>query len=235
MRHFSLLLFVFTNFCITNVQAIQHDLNGKVYDIKTKELIYTEEHRVIKEDGLDVMHSLYIDTNNKQIGTRKVVFENDRVNQYELQQAHIDYRETVGRNDNKINIAESDQGKQKEKSVTTKGINHVVIDAGFSNFIVRNWDQLLDGKTLKFNFASPSQMNVVKLQVKQAKTASGDTDNIMFNMTAANPFFKLLMTPVKIGYNAQTKQLAYYRGISNLQDENGDYYDVEITYDEIGH
>jgi len=211
----------------SHAHAIQSDLDGHVYDSNTNQLIYIEKHRVSSVDGRHVMTSNYLDIEDNQIATREVVFEDDLVTEYKLSQPQIEYQEFISRGDNKIEMTEIDRGQVRQTNIRETHLQQVVIDAGFSNFIVRNWDQLLSGSKLKFKFASPSQMKAINFEVKLASNVDGV---LLFNMTVANPLIKLLIKPIKVGFNETTKELAYYKGISNLQDSQGKYYKVEIKY-----
>ena len=53
----------------------------------------------------------------------------------------------------------------------------------------------------------------------------------MFKMTSANALFRLLIKPVQVGYYRDTRQLAFYQGVSNLKDIDGDNFNVEITFE----
>lgn len=213
---------------ITALASAGLDLVGAVYDAKTNQLIYQERHNFSRVDGEEVMRSTFTAPNGDMIGLRTVEYQGDRVRAYRMEQPGLNYKESILRNTEQIKIAGESQGKRESIEVRPGNIQDVVIDAGFSNFIVRNWSQLMEGQTLKFDFASTAQMDLVRLQVRHRETV----DEVeMFNMTIANPILRLLLKPIEIGYFADTKQLAYYKGISNLKDDNGEQFStVRIRY-----
>ncbi|MEM7358038.1 MAG: hypothetical protein AAF431_02955 [Pseudomonadota bacterium] len=212
--------------------ASQHDLIGTAVNLKTNVPLYTEHHSFAEENGETVMTTRYTTPDNRLLAERKVAYEGDRVNRYELIQEFIDHQESVAREQQSLTIRENRQGVAKQKTIDVDDEKEVIIDAGFNNFIERNWDQLLDGKTLKAHFASPARMSVVKLQISRAPKKEQQDNTVVFEMTAANPIIRLLIKPVEIGFYTSSKQLAFYKGVSNLRDESREYFNVKISFDE---
>lgn len=213
-------------FMMATVSA-QANMVGNAYDIKTKQLLYTERHSTGMEGQQQVMRSTYLDPQGEVIANRTVTYSDDKVSHYQLQQSSINYTESIHRNDGSIEISVTENIEKGAKTNSINNAEEVVIDAGFSDFIVQNWDELLQGEPIKFKFASTSRMDIVNLQVRFDEQLD---DTVMFSMTAANPFLRMLLTPISVGYTTDSKELAYYKGVSNLQDEDGDYYDVEIRF-----
>jgi len=214
-----------------NINEAEYRFTGNAFDIKTGTFLYTEQHTLQTIDGNALLSTLYTDTEKNTIGTRNVEFIDDKVANYTLIQAPIDYQESITRQTGSALFKQNKKGKKTAKNRPNKNINEVVIDAGFSNFITRNWQTLIKGETLKFEFASIDQLGFVMLQVRYIKTVQkGEQTVAQFAMTAANPLIKMFMKPIKIGYYTNSKQLAFYQGISNLQDNNGRYYKVRIEF-----
>jgi hypothetical protein len=204
-------------------------LVGNAVDLETGATLYFEKHQFEMVDGKRVMRTSYVTPSEKQLGARDVFYQGDRVARYQLKLNNVAYSESVNRDRASINIR-VDTDSTKERTISIDRDQEVIIDAGFNEHILRKWGSLKDGERIVFDFASTAQLDVVRLQVTQDKDLS--TDNIqMFSMTAANPFIRLLMKPIKAGYYKDTKQLAYYRGVSNLKDDNGEAYKVEITFE----
>jgi len=223
----------------SNALALEQDsfkpvLSGKAYDTKTNELIYKEEHRYKKVQGSVVMNSVFTDINDNTIAERVLEYQGDKVKSYKLEQNKIGYKESIIRDSRSVKFEEHDGEKVDIEEVSIK--SDIVIDAGFSDYIVRNWDALNNGEALKFDFASVSQMGMLKLRVKRAEKENTSAKNIlddvvMFKMTLASPILKIFIKPIEIGYYKDSKQLAFYKGISNLKDSTGKQYSsVRIEY-----
>lgn len=216
--------------CISVAQATapQGVLIGHAIDLETGESRYIEEHRFFEKEGRQVMRTRYRTADNIDIASREVLYDNQRVASYQLNMHNIAYEEAVDRKDGEILIRVNAE-QSVQKSLPVDSDREIVIDAGFNEYILRNWASLIDGEKAIFDFASTAQLDIVRLQVTADEKLS--TDQIqMFSMTAANPIIRLLMKPIKAGYFKDSKQLAYYRGISNLKDDSGDAYKVEISF-----
>jgi len=208
--------------------AIDINSTGNAYDISTEQLVYTENHStLVKEDGKHQLLSIYRDPKGDEICKRSVLFKNGKVVEYILRQSSARYSESVIRTRDSIEISINNSARIKQKIIPVEENSEVVIDAGFSPFIVRNWAALMAGETLKFNFVSVSRMSIVGLQI--SKTAQSEK-TIEFAMTASNPIIRMLMTPIIVKYSVGDKQLAYYKGVSNLKDSQGENYEVEISF-----
>jgi len=204
------------------------DLVGVAVDTKTKQPVYIERHSFVELDGERQLQTVYVTPDNKALAKRVVVFEpdTDRVQRYRLVQSEIGYQESI----ENLTITELIGEKQKQKTINISKKGEVIIDAGFSSFILQNWDDLNAGKTLGVNFASPARMGLIKLQIKRVEQKEQEDGITKFEMNAANALIRLLISPIEIDYYTDSRQLARYRGMSNLQDANGDYYNVEIKF-----
>jgi len=162
------------------------------------------------------------------IGERVVNFNGDRVQSYRLEQAKIDYSESVVREAEQIVITKTSKGEIETKTIKPKQGFDYVIDAGFTNYVQRNWDLLVSGKPQKTYFVSPNRMEALYLELKHKNTDQAGVAH--FEMNIANRLLKLVVKPIKIGFFAETKELAYYAGVSNLQAPDLSYFRVKINY-----
>lgn len=227
-RYFYLAISLATFAVCSNAQAKSETLIGTALSLDTGALVYTENHTLSNEGGQQVMRTHYLDPERQSLANREVFYDAGRVSSYQLTQSNISYREAVSRTQNTVDFAVDGEQLQR-KSATIKGDLDVVIDAGFNELILRHWDALLAGEKLTFSFASTAQLDLVRLQIVHDDNLSSE-QVAMFSMTAANVLYRMLMKPIKAGFYRDTKQLAYYRGASNLKDRNGDSFKVEISF-----
>ncbi len=217
---------------LTPAAAIQADqLVGDATDLNSGEPLYTEVHTFSERDGQRVMQSQYIAPDQTQLAERQVIYADSQVVSYQLNLMALEYREQIRRSDNLVSF-EIDSAAQEIKrgSVEVKTNSDTIIDAGFNDYLLEQWDVLLQGETKRFYFASTARMDLVKLQVSMDSKLS-DESMAVFSMTAANPVVRLLIKPVKVGFYRDSKQLAYYQGISNLKGQDGKAYRVEISFE----
>ncbi len=212
-------------------------LVGTAVDSNTNELLYKEKHLFETQNGQPIMRSEFLDPNGVLIAERTVKYDGGTVKEYRFKQDIINYSESIIRSRNRIDL--EGQNGDEIKSDQIDDDTGVIIDAGFSDYIVRNWDELNQGKTKRFKFAHIGQMDAIKLRVKKAEientsaVENGVDDNVvMFKMTLANPVLRLLVKPIEVGYYKDSKQLAYYQGISNLKNSDGKQFSsVRIQYE----
>ncbi len=217
---------------VDNLVALESQrLIGKAVDSKTGEPLYTEEHTFVDSQLGRKMLSRYVAPNNQQLGSREILYKADRVKAYSLQQEHIEYRESIERASRALLLEKQSNGKLAQQKLTSSSAEETVIDAGFNEFVVRHWDELLTGKTKEFDFVSAARLRVVGFRVKLDKQRSSD-QQLMFSMTASNPIIRTLMSPIRVGFYRESRQLAYYQGISNLRDKKGKPYKVVITFED---
>jgi len=234
-------LLISTHVAAESDKQVKPVLSGKAYDTKTNTLIYKEEHHYEIVQGETVMNSTFTDVNGDTIAERVIEYQDHKVRSYKLKQEQINYQESITRNNSAVQFEERDGQKIDKEEVSIS--SDIVIDAGFADYITQNWDSLTSGETLKFDFASVSQMDMIKLQVKMtdmkktsAKNYLADEEVVMFKMTLASPILKMFIKPIEIGYYKDSKQLAFYKGISNLKDLNGKQYSsVRIEYSKMAH
>ena len=236
----AIILFISCFICtasLANENLIQQpSLVGNAYNPSTDELLYQEQHFYKFVNGQKTLSTTFNDAQGNKIAERIVKYQNQSVKSYRLEQHNIDYAESIIYQNNLLKFEGLTDGDIDQENIATD--KEIVIDAGFSDFIVQNWDELVDGQTIKFNFASIGLMKTVKLQLKKtdlkrtsAKEKFNDQEVTMFKMTLANPILKMLVKPIEVGFYNENRQLAYYKGISNIKNDNGERFpSVRIEY-----
>ena len=96
-----------------------------------------------------------------------------------------------------------------------------IVDAGFDHAIRLNWDDLMAGKKMKFEYFFPREGQFIKLRFSKSAPPSEiyswlDKDAVFFKVGANNLLFRLLSSPIYVGYDKNTKMLKHYIGPSNL-------------------
>ncbi len=113
-----------------------------------------------------------------------------------------------------------------------------IIDAGFDNAIKSSWDTLIKGEKVAYNYLFARDNKFLKLRFLKSEPPrtleneiSGDV--VFFRIAANNPIFRLLSSPIYVGYDRNTQDLKYYFGPSNLPAMK-DQKNVLIRYNTIG-
>ncbi|MFT5219740.1 MAG: hypothetical protein ACI9LO_001876 [Planctomycetota bacterium] len=106
----------------------------------------------------------------------------------------------------------------------------VVVDAGFDRYIKQNWDALVSGEQKQFQFPLASRSSLIELRVGSASCNYQSETDQCFKLEMANWLYRMLVDPILLGYDADQKRLMRYRGLSNIEDKNGDGLIVDIHY-----
>ena len=132
-----------------------------------------------------------------------------------------------------VSMSVTDYGSQESKkthSVTDAASKPTVIDAGFDGFIRANWDNLVSGEMQEFQFPVASRASLVSLRLKPSVCRYETETDQCFTLEPSNWFFRMLTSPIELGYDASLARLVRYRGLSNINDENGRGLVVDIKY-----
>ncbi|MBN1425720.1 hypothetical protein JXA88_14290, partial [Candidatus Fermentibacteria bacterium] len=86
---------------------------------------------------------------------------------------------------------------------------------------------LLAQSNLKLDLILPSELKAYTFQVEQVG-ASGDLVRAVLKID--NRILRLFAPKLRLVYDAKTKKLLEYQGISNIPDAKGKRQDVSITY-----
>lgn len=107
----------------------------------------------------------------------------------------------------------------------------LVIDAGFDNFIRHHFQRLLDGRTLRFDFALPAHLTTVAMRVRRHSCEDGKGKNrVCFRVSAGNWMVRLLASSVDLEYDRTSRRLLTFRGVSNIAAADGGSQQVVIRY-----
>ncbi|MBX2867545.1 MAG: hypothetical protein KTR18_02665 [Acidiferrobacterales bacterium] len=96
-----------------------------------------------------------------------------------------------------------------------------VVDAGFDNVIKLNWDKLMREESVKYDYLFARRNKFLKLRFTRSNPPKALKDkanqNIaFFKVGANNVIFRMLSSPIYVGYDIQSRTLAYYYGPTNL-------------------
>jgi hypothetical protein len=212
--------------------------SGKALSIKNNSLFYIETHNEIKqEDKHTQTEIIYTNESGIKIGYKTLDFSKFYTSpNYKLEDQRAKYREGAEIKNGQVSVYY--QYTEKEKKPTTKLLNvpqPIVIDGGFNYFVKQNWDQLMNGKILTFNFVSPAKLDyfVLRLSKKQNLIYNNKKASLIY-LELDNIFLRLLLTPIKITYDNQTKRILKYEGIANLSDKDGKNENVQLVFPDIG-
>jgi len=234
MRRFSstarIFVLLLTTCAFVSVNAEVRERIGYAYDKQTGNLIYSETHREVMENGRLVGDTvIYRDADGNVFAEKYINFRKNLVMpDFHLVNADNGHVEGARASDEQFKIhfrAPSDTGiRQASVMAPSNGI----VDAGFDRFIEQHWDALVSGKTLEREFLIPSQLEFYTFEIEKGRERPAG--EYVFKLHIKSGFLKLFVSPVLVHYDARTRQLLRYEGISNIRNEDGENFEVRIEF-----
>ena len=202
---------------------------GEAYDLSSGDLVYTEEHRWADKS---LQHEIsYLDLNGEEFASKQLDYQKGPVvpsftmkNEWSGENITVQWRgnELTGQYSSTVKSVE-----RGPKVIKTSSSRPLVIDAGFDAFIQDNWQKLLGGEKVAFDYVLATRLRVAPLLVSYEGV--DDSGLHQFEITSKMRMLNLFVDPIQLRYNDQ-KQLKEYRGQSNIADKDGDYMVMRIRY-----
>lgn len=196
---------------------------GEAYDLSDQVLKYREYHYYSDED---LTHQVVYRDSNELLMVEKTIDYRSGLTTPEFSQSYSQSPQDIS-----INWHNDDLKIKNSDSTNVISVKKpLVIDAGFDHFIREQWVQLTSGETLHFYFPLPKRSTLAKLRVKQSPCSYKTDTDTCFSLEVSNWLLRLLVDPIELGYAYNTKELMRYRGLSNIEDDQGQGLVVDIHY-----
>jgi hypothetical protein len=181
--------------------------------------LYREEHFVRTVDGSpDERLVLYRCLDGQPFARKRVRYGTEpSAPSFQLEDARSGYREGAERTAAGVRVAWTAPGEAEAAALLPSG--QLVADAGFDEWVRRSWEPLTSGDPVSMQFLVPSQLRTYRFDV--APVASGDASLRAFRMRLGG-WFGWLLPSIEVAYDAETRRLVRFEGLSNLRDDAGD-------------
>ena len=225
-------------FCFFNFSVYPEEIYkyfGEAYNSKNKEFLYTDNHSEFIKMGKHVSSIIeYKDKSGKTFATKKINFEkNPHLPDFTLEDSRDGYLEGASLNGNQITL----KHRKNSQSVLEEKVfdlpENPVVDGGFDYFIKDNWLKLQDGQKLTFHIFAPSKLNYYRFKIVLTKKAQFKGKQSYYFKVDLDNILGLFLPSVYVVYDAETKRIVHYEGISNINDESGKSYFVRIVYNHL--
>jgi hypothetical protein len=210
---------------------------GVAVDVKSNSVLYTEDNEEFYENGKRVgLKTSYRDPWGKLIVQRTVDFtENAMTPTFrteDLRDGYTEGAEVVG-DSVRLYWRKNFTSALNQKTILIPA--PAAVDAGFNNFIQQNWDDVIRGTKLHFNFGAPFALDYYEFRVYKSddKVVDG-RKQIVVRCEIDNWIIRLFVTPIILTYDVDTKRLVEYAGISNINNDKGKSHFVRIQYNPFG-
>ena len=210
-------------------------VTGTAFNLKTGKVAYRELFTAL--DGNNEVHVNYAKPDG-------VIFARKKLNyNTEVFQPGLEFNDE---RDDELVSAAFDGGrlllthkiKGDSQTKTLYETSKLIIDAGVDAFIQQQWARITSGKKVEFDVADARHLGIEKFVIREidssasplAYKGSGEKWKY-FRVETANKLSSIFVEPIYYAYEPDGKYLMRYQGLSNIDNDSGDAWDVRIEYE----
>ncbi|NVK37765.1 MAG: hypothetical protein HWE18_07560 [Gammaproteobacteria bacterium] len=228
---FSLAVLVLSLSC----KADSFQFIGKAFDLNSGALLYQEHHRVTlnQYNQYEQTQVTYTDKKGNVFATKQLDFSDALlVPRVRFVDTRSDVTLKIEHEDRDIKVVYQDSRDSLKANIKYR--QKMVVDAGFDQLLLEQWEQVLNGNTIEFEFLAPTRGELIDFSL--IPIAQTDKD-IEFDLQPSNFLIRLLVDPIKLTYDKKHKRILRYEGLTNIEDESkdGDYFVAKIEYEYTDH
>lgn len=120
-------------------------------------------------------------------------------------------------------------GREREAPVDEDGL---VADAGFDEFVRREWERLLAGESLELRFAVPARQEAMRFRVRHLGRRMLDGEAVEAFRLRLGGLVGLVAPQIDVVYATDSRRLLRYQGLTNLRDGRGRQWQADIRFPE---
>lgn len=203
--------------------ALQVQTIGEAFDLSSNELLYRETH-CLSPDAV-TRQVLYRNPEGELIAYKVLDYEaGPTTPSFEQHNLYSNESVAVALQRGAIVVTTSDDrssGASSSSTLTPASGTPVVIDAGFDEFVTRHWGNLVAGQQQRFQFPVAASEALVKLQIEAAPCSYQTQSDQCFRLAVDNWLLRLVADSIELGYDAESRRLTRFRGVSNIGDGSG--------------
>ncbi|MFT6122952.1 MAG: hypothetical protein ACJASG_001480 [Oleiphilaceae bacterium] len=198
---------------------------GKAYDLDSEHLLYVERHNIKLTAAGEYLSSQvnYFDPDGKLIATKyldfsdsqtmpKLRFVDGRIN------AKIEVETFDKKKQHGVRILQERGSERQVSEVKTEDKQTSIIDAGFNLYAMSNWQRLIEGGTLEMDFLALTRSEYIGFKLEPANLENkAETGHMVLSLSPQNFFISLLMEPIYLTYDINSKRLIRFEGLTNLE------------------
>jgi hypothetical protein len=233
MKALFTIIFISANLFSGIAHALETERVGYAYAQDSGELIYTETHNEIREEGRIISDTVtYHDAKGKLFAVKNVDYSpNPLAPDFHLENSLTGHTES-GKNRGEqyqVKFSESDQVDIESKTLPLP--EDAVADAGFDELIISRWEDIVAGKPVTRKFLIPGLLSFYDFRIYQAEVQMNDGERSrVIHVEPDNFFYRLLGGTTRLVYAYDEPRLKVFQGVSNMRDAEGDNLQVKIVF-----
>ena len=226
-------------FYFSNVFGAQ-DYNKFVGTAKNDagEIVYYEDHQVEHNDQGQIIRiqTRYLRPNKKKeifarLESKFLTSGFVPVSSFEdLRNGH---QENTSLEDGELFIIHSNSSTEKKSKKALELTSNMVMGQGYHNYIVSNLDDFEVDEKRVLDFVVPAKQTYYKFNLTYLGEKKENPDLVTLRLDITNWFLSLFASKIEVDYDPKSKRLMAYRGLTNIEDDDGDNQSLNITFQYI--
>lgn len=217
---FACLLAIGAGFATASARAVE-TYRGEARSQAGAPVLYTESHWV---DG-DRHVVLYACPDGRAFARKRLdLSRGATAPDFAVEDGRDGYRQGVRSEGDRRVVYVRAAGSAPERTATLDRLP--VIDAGFDAFVREHWDRLAAGSALPMRFLVPSRLKAMSFEVRQVRAGDGRRT---FRLSLGSLLGRLLPA-IDVDYDAHSRRLLGYRGLTDVRDGHGGLVTAEIRF-----
>jgi hypothetical protein len=123
-----------------------------------------------------------------------------------------------------------DSAAAAERDGPLPGVPALVADAGFDEFVQRNWTRLVGDEAVQMRFLVPTRLTDYAFQVQRLRHEEFHGMPTEVFRLRLSGFWGWFLPGIDVRYDSAQRTLLHYDGVSNLRDAAGDNFKVDIDF-----
>ena len=214
-----------------NAEYIINERVGYAKGLNSDELIYTESHfEKFLNNKIISDRVTYKNAAGEIIAVKDVDYTQGSIMpSFSLTNYDTGHIERVSRSGEEliIEFAESKEAETKSKSIPLP--ENGIIDAGFDQFVIEHWQEIIKGERLVRKLLIPSMKKFIDFRIYQKELDQENKKRIL-HIEPDSLVFRVLTKVTQLEYDIDKPVLLLFKGTSNMRDARGDNLEVRIDF-----
>jgi hypothetical protein len=212
------------------------EFEGRAFDLASRALIYTEHHTIqLDQAGNYLSQRVEYKSPEGELLVMKILEYGDRafLPSMNFQDKRNNQRIAATPAKQHVYLERGSDAALERFEVKIASNITPVLDAGFDRLLSKNWEILRSGEMLEFDFFAPTRASMIGFQLSEMPSATPDIAR--FKIEPSTWIVRLLVEPIILDYDAVSRRLLRYEGITNIPRSEGgvvldENYNAEILY-----
>jgi hypothetical protein len=206
--------------------------SGFASELKGSSKLYDEHHYLrFSERKLVERVVLYSCPGGKPFARKRMrIGDAQQTPSFEMSDARIGYVEGVQQQSSGFDVYFKAGTNAEQEQARVDNSGSLVIDAGFDEFVRANWERMLAGDKVRFDFMVPSRLEAISFKVAFLRSEPEDGVPAQVFRLSLSGVLGWIVSGIDVWYDAKSKRLLRFDGLSNVRNEEGDNYKASIRF-----